>query len=228
MNPLSLNVKEIPEFWRETLHIIFTLPPKRESTYLRTLSMYKVSFLTDEIQWELQMGILNKRREWNGFTIITCILSWNFSYISMKNYIYIYITGVWTQDFELARQVLCCLIHTYSHLCSGYLETWFVFCLGWPTLPSSYFKASSYCWDDRHDTMSRFFVLRRRLTNFLPRLPGSLIFLISVSQVSWNDRCLSLHPIIGWNGVLWTFYLGWTWIAIFLVSAFQVAKITRF
>jgi hypothetical protein len=43
--------------------------------------------------------------------------------------------------------------------------------------------------------------------------PGTAIVFISASWVAWDDRCMPLCPDIGWDGVSWTFHLGWsaTW-----------------
>jgi hypothetical protein len=43
---------------------------------------------------------------------------------------------------------------------------------------------------------------------------------------SWDDGHAPPCPVIGWHGVLWTFFLGWLWTVSHLVSAFQEARIT--
>jgi hypothetical protein len=50
-------------------------------------------------------------------------------------------TGVYTQGFALAKQVLYCLSHTFSPFCSGYFgEGGFTFCPGQSGPRSSYFS----------------------------------------------------------------------------------------
>jgi hypothetical protein len=67
-----------------------------------------------------------------------------------------------------------------------------------------------FCWDGFSRT-------------FFPKLS---ILLISASCVAWDDRCVPLHPAIGWDGVLRTSFLGWPRTVILPVSVSQVDRIT--
>jgi hypothetical protein len=50
---------------------------------------------------------------------------------------------------------------------------------------------------------------------FDPSCPGTAILWISTfSYVVWVDRYMSLHPAIGWDGVLQTICPGWPWTVI--------------
>jgi hypothetical protein len=49
---------------------------------------------------------------------------------------------------------------------------------------------------------------------------------IYASFSSWDDRCIPSRPIIGWDGVSWTFCWGWPGTTILPISASQVARIT--
>jgi hypothetical protein len=54
----------------------------------------------------------------------------------------------------------------------------------------------------------------------------TLILLILASGVDWNGRHVGPYPAIGKDGVSQTISWRWPWMAIFLISASQVAKIT--
>jgi hypothetical protein len=48
---------------------------------------------------------------------------------------------------------------------------------------------------------------------------------IFASLCNWDDRCVPPCLVIGWDGVLWTFCLGWLQTKILLISTSQVARI---
>jgi hypothetical protein len=48
---------------------------------------------------------------------------------------------------------------------------------------------------------------------------------VSASQVAWDKRHIPLCPANGWDGVLWTFCLGWPQTLILLISASQVLQV---
>jgi hypothetical protein len=50
---------------------------------------------------------------------------------------------------------------------------------------------------------------------------------ISASPCSYDDRCVPVHPAIGWDGVSQTFLPGWPWTVSLLLSASWVVKITH-
>jgi hypothetical protein len=70
-----------------------------------------------------------------------------------------------------------------------------------------------------------FFPLRWDLINFFFCLGWSeiAIFLTSASHVSWNERCMLVHPVIGWDRFLLIPCCRWPWTSILLISTSQVA-----
>jgi hypothetical protein len=49
---------------------------------------------------------------------------------------------------------------------------------------------------------------------------------IYASQNRWDHKHMPLYPATGWDGVFWTFCLGWPWTVILLISTSRVARIT--
>jgi hypothetical protein len=63
-------------------------------------------------------------------------------------------------------------------------------------------------------------------SHFLPRLNWNRDPPCLSLPHSWANSHVSPHPDIGWDGILWTICPSWPQIAILLISASQVAKIT--
>jgi hypothetical protein len=71
-----------------------------------------------------------------------------------------------------------------------------------------------------HATMPSFFSTEMGSCQlFCSGGPESPILLISVSQVSWDDRCVPLCPTIGWDIIWKTPCLGWPGTVILPISA---------
>jgi hypothetical protein len=70
--------------------------------------------------------------------------------------------------------------------------------------------------------MSSFFPSRWDLVNLFSQLAYLSLL------VAWDDRCLLLHPAIGWDGGLpFSFLFFWLpWTVTLMISASQVARIT--
>jgi hypothetical protein len=63
-----------------------------------------------------------------------------------------------------------------------------------------------------------------RVSHFSSKMTWTAVLLL---PLTWDDRCVPPCPtFIGWDGVSWTFYLGWPPTAILLISASWVASIT--
>jgi hypothetical protein len=93
-------------------------------------------------------------------------------------------TGVHTQGFTLAWQVLYCLSHIYSPFFFVYFRVGSHFCSGWPGPQSSYFILPTIAGWQAHTTTPSFFLLRWGLMNFCMGWPWTTIFPITVSQVA--------------------------------------------
>jgi hypothetical protein len=55
---------------------------------------------------------------------------------------------------------------------------------------------------------------------FLPGWPETMIFLITASQIAWDDKPLLLCPATSWDGVLGTICLGWPHTKLLPISAY--------
>jgi hypothetical protein len=93
-------------------------------------------------------------------------------------------TGIWTQGFTLARQVLYYLSHSVSIFCINYFwdKVWLY---GWTSVDGDPLIYASLCrWDDRLMPPYLDFIGWDGFLNFLPGLPGTMIFPISTSWVA--------------------------------------------
>jgi hypothetical protein len=63
---------------------------------------------------------------------------------------------------------------------------------------------------------------------FISGQAWTMFFLFVLLFHSWDDRCVLPNPVIGWDGVSWTFYLVWSQIITILISVSQVARIIGF
>jgi hypothetical protein len=168
----------------------------------------KLSDLTSSKQSSLRevkyLALCHIASEWQSYFAALCILV-NMSFQSYCN------TGDWTQDLALARVALYHLCHTLSFFSLLCVLTFFFFCStgGWTTsvTPSALFvllcRVLLYAWAS--------------LNCSLP---------VHASLPSWDDRHVPPGPVIGWDGGLTNFSLGWSQTAILPISVSQVARIT--
>jgi hypothetical protein len=63
---------------------------------------------------------------------------------------------------------------------------------------------------------------------FCPDWPGTVIFPISASLVTWDDGHMPLQPVTGWGWVFQTISLAWSQTMILSISVSQVARITGY
>jgi hypothetical protein len=80
------------------------------------------------------------------------------------------------------------MLYHLSHSASPFCFRYFTgrvscFCLGWPGTQSSYIHFL-HSWDDKCTLPHPAFSVKTGLENFLPRLPGTPILLISISRVA--------------------------------------------
>jgi hypothetical protein len=129
--------------------------------------------------------------------------------------------GVWTQDFELAKQVLNHLRHTSSPFWLGHFVL--VFCPGQPGCQSFSFWLHI---DTRMAGMchhAQLFSIEMGVSQPFFFLVWPMILQISAClPLSWSNRHIPLCPAIGWDGLSWTPCLRLCWTLILLISAFQV------
>jgi hypothetical protein len=60
---------------------------------------------------------------------------------------------------------------------------------------------------------------------FLPRQTWTLILLLCTFCSSCDDRTIPQYPVIGWEGVLPTFCLGWPWAVFLPISASKLLRL---
>jgi hypothetical protein len=124
--------------------------------------------------------------------------------VSLIAFFYVFgISGVWTQDFRLERQVLYCLSHASSPFYSVILGIGSRF---WLKLARSisplFFMLPMVARITGVHMVSLFSIEMGSHRLFCLGWSGPSILLISTSSVAWNDRCAPLCPAIAWDGGL--------------------------
>jgi hypothetical protein len=100
-------------------------------------------------------------------------------------------SGIWTQGFMLARQVLYFLNYTSIHFCSGYFGDR-VLLFAWTAILFYIFQHS---WDDRCTPPHQLFSVEMGSHKLFDLdWPRTTILPISVSHMDWYDRSMPMCP----------------------------------